>query len=133
MAAMINFSIAAVSFAFARTHRFDLAQSAEWQAQAPRRPSGQASNPWLGVILLTTGMTSLAMEVVWTRAFTFVLKTTIYSFAMILTTYLLATWIGSHLYRRSLKHDRVVSVELLLGLLCLLALLPIVVNDPRVT
>ena len=133
MAAMINFSIAAVGFALARTHRFELAQPAEWQAQAPRRADGQTSNPWLEVILLTTGMTSLAMEVVWTRAFTFVLKTTIYSFAMILTTYLLATWIGSHLYRRSLKHNRVISVERLLGLLCLFALLPIVVNDPRVS
>jgi spermidine synthase len=131
MAAMINFSIAAVGFALARTHRFELAQPAEWQAQAPRRADGQTSNPWLGVILLTTGMTSLAMEVVWTRAFTFVLKTTIYSFAMILATYLLATWIGSYLYRRSLKTERLVSTESVLGALCVLALLPVVLDDPR--
>jgi MFS family permease len=133
IAAMINFSIAATSFALARTHRFELGQPAELQTQAPRRTGGRASSLWVGVILFMTGMTSLAMEVVWTRAFTFVLKTTIYSFAMILTTYLLATWIGSQLYRRSLKQERAISAERLLGMLCLLSLLPVVINDPRVS
>jgi predicted membrane-bound spermidine synthase len=65
--------------------------------------------------LFTTGFTSLAMEVAWTRAFTFVLKTTIYAFAMILTTYLLATWIGSYLYRRGLKDGWLISTEGVLG------------------
>ena len=133
IAAMINFSIAAISFALARTHRFELAQPAELEPQAPRRTGGRTSGLWVGLILFMTGMTSLAMEVVWTRAFTFVLKTTIYSFAMILTTYLLATWIGSQLYRRSLKHERAISAERLLGMLCLLSLLPVVINDPRVS
>ena len=83
------------------------------------------------MILFTTGFASLAMEVSWTRAFTFVLKTTIYAFAMILTTYLLATWIGSYLYRRGLKDGRLISTEGVLGASCLFSLLPIVLNDLR--
>jgi len=71
------------------------------------------------------------MEVVWTRAFTFVLKTTIYSFAMILATYLLATWVGSYLYRRALTAGRMASVAQILGALCVFSLLPALLDDPR--
>jgi hypothetical protein len=39
----------------------------------------------------------MAMEVVWVRAFTPTLSTTIYSFAFILVLYLYATWVGSYL------------------------------------
>jgi hypothetical protein len=71
------------------------------------------------------------MEVVWTRAFTFVLQTTIYAFAAILTTYLLATWFGSLLYRRHLANRSTITIPNLLGFLCLFALLPVVFDDPR--
>src|SRR5207249_12122773 len=53
------------------------------------------------LILFTTGFTSLAMEVVWTRAFTPVLGTQVYAFALLLFVYLFATWIASYLYRRT--------------------------------
>ena len=46
-------------------------------------------------ILFSTGFTAMAMEVVWTRAFTPVLKTQVYSFALIVFTYLGATFFGS--------------------------------------
>jgi predicted membrane-bound spermidine synthase len=59
------------------------------------------------------------------------LLSTIYSFAMILMTYLFATWIGSYLYRRGLKHGQIIPVGHVLGVLCLVSLLPIIVNDPR--
>jgi spermidine synthase len=100
--------------------------------QAPVRPEIRGSRRWLEIILFTTGFTSLAMEVAWTRAFTFVLKTTIYAFAMILTAYLLSTWIGSYIYRRSLNNGRLVSTDNVLGALCLFALVPILLSDPRV-
>jgi spermidine synthase len=139
IAATINFLIAAIGFALARLYPFEPARAAERPRQmqdavpaGTRAPVGTwTSNHWLEVVLFTTGFTSLAMEVAWTRAFTFVLKTTIYSFAMILTTYLLATWIGSYLYRRSLKIERPVSTESVLGALCIFALLPVVLDDPR--
>jgi predicted membrane-bound spermidine synthase len=71
------------------------------------------------------------MEVVWTRAFTFVLLTTVYSFAAILTTYLLATWLGSLLYRHHLARGSTIAIPNLLGFLSLFALLPVVLDDPR--
>jgi spermidine synthase len=134
IAATINCSIAAVSLVLGRIYQFELGQGAASRppTQAPVQPGIRASRRWLEIILFTTGFTSLAMEVAWTRAFTFVLKTTIYAFAMILTTYLLSTWVGSYLYRRNLKHGRLVSTDNVLGALCLFALVPILLSDPRV-
>jgi spermidine synthase len=133
IAATINCSIAAIGFGLARIYRFELGQVAALRSpmQGLMQPKMQASGHWLEVILFTTGFTSLAMEVAWTRSFTFVLKTTIYAFAMILTTYLLSTWIGSYIYRRSMKNGWLISTDKVLGALCLFSLLPILLNDPR--
>jgi spermidine synthase len=132
IAATINYAIAAIGFVLAWSYRL------EGQGAALRSPTHGRAQPrmdafghWLEVILFTTGFTSLAMEVAWTRAFTFVLKTTIYAFAMILTTYLLSTWVGSYIYRRSLKNGWLVSTDNILGSLCLFSLLPVLLNDPR--
>jgi len=83
------------------------------------------------VILFATGFVAMAMEVVWTRAFTPVLKTQVYSFAMIVFTYLGATFLGSLWYRRNLKNNRRHSPAELIGWLTVAAFLPILVNDPR--
>ena len=50
-------------------------------------------------LLFATGLTSMGLEVVWTRLFTIYLGTFVYSFALILAVYLLATFIGSSVYR----------------------------------
>jgi len=84
-------------------------------------------------LLLLTGFTSMAMEVVWVRAFTPVLLTTIYSFAGLLTVYLFATWIGSSVYRKRLKQGRVLTTSDLLAYLAVFSFLPAVINDPRLT
>ncbi len=135
IAATMNCSIAAISLVLGRIYHCELGQDAALQSptQAPVRPGIRGSRRWLEIILFTTGFTSLAMEVAWTRAFTFVLKTTIYAFAMILTTYLLSTWIGSYIYRRGLNNGRLVSTDNVLGALCLFALVPILLSDPRVS
>lgn len=93
--------------------------------------STEAISIWRWVLLFTTGFTSMAMEVVWTRAFTPVLETTIYAFASLLSVYLLATWLGSSLYRLHLRQGRVWSTDALLGGLVLAGLLPLLVGDPR--
>ena len=62
--------------------------------------------PFLRWILFSTGFCAMAMEVVWTRAFTPVLKTQVYSFALIVFAYLGATFIGSLRYRRHSKGTR---------------------------
>lgn len=84
--------------------------------------------PW---ILFSTGFCAMAMEVVWTRAFTPVLKTQVYSFAMIVFTYLGATFVGSWWYRRRLWSGLRCPTAQLLALLAAVVLLPVLVNDAR--
>src|SRR5207237_10760111 len=51
------------------------------------------------LMLFTTGLVSMGMEVIWIRQFTPYLGNVVYAFAGILGTYLLATFWGSHHYR----------------------------------
>jgi len=71
----------------------------------------------------------MAMEVVWTRAFTPVVKTQVYSFALVLSAYLGATYVGSLLYRKSLNGGWRPTRAQLIFLLCVSAFLPIIIND----
>lgn len=98
VAAALNASIATTSFVLALTRPKEVAGLSE----QTRKLQGAQPTRWRELVLFTTGFCSLAMEVVWTRGFTIVLRTTIYAFAAILATYLLATWVGSASYRRSL-------------------------------
>ena len=82
-------------------------------------------------ILFLTGFCSMAMEIVWVRAFTPTLSTTIYAFAFILFLYLYATWIGSYQYRKDIDHNKVQSLESLLALSILASILSLVITDPR--
>ncbi|WP_428376183.1 hypothetical protein [Lichenicoccus sp.] len=101
---------------------------------APTRPAVMvAPGPVpANLILFTTGFCSLAMEVVWTRGFTIVLKTTIYAFAAILATYLLATAIGAALYRRRVRLGSIPSDTSLLLAACFTACVPAILDDPRI-
>ena len=60
-----------------------------------------------------------------------VLKTPVYSFALIVFAYLGATWLGSSLYRRDLRRDAVKSIAQLAAVLAVAIFLPIVLNDVR--
>ena len=51
------------------------------------------------LLLFLTGLTSMAMEVVWIRQFTPYLGTVVYAFASILATYLVSTFLGLQIYR----------------------------------
>lgn len=92
-------------------------------------PPGEAA--WICSVLFATGFICMAMEIVWIRAFTPILHTRTYSFAGLLTVYLLATWIGSYLYRRHLNRGQQISTPKLLSCISVFSLLPIVMNDPR--
>ena len=82
-------------------------------------------------LLFLTGFGSMAMEVVWTRAFIPILKNEVYSFGMILFTYLLATWGGSLYYRNKLSIGKKFSNEILLAWVAVTSLFPVVLSDPR--
>jgi spermidine synthase len=82
-------------------------------------------------LLFATGLTSMGMEVVWTRLYTAYVGTLVYSFAMILGVYLAATFVGSKLYRWwSQRHgdDR----SLIWLFVWLAALIPLLTADGRI-
>jgi predicted membrane-bound spermidine synthase len=139
VAAAGNFVIAFISFCLGvmqqqSGRRSDTATARATIARTAPAPtaSGHAPDGSIKWILFSTGFIAMAMEVVWTRAFTPVLKTQVYSFAMIVFTYLGATALGSWLYRRDLQSNRQKSKALLLAGLAMAAFLPIVLNDARI-
>lgn len=98
---------------------------------APATTAESRLGGFAATILFATGLCALAMEVVWTRTFTPVLGTQVYAFAALLVAYLVATWIGSHLYRRALARGTALPIGALLAAAAAAALLPVVANDPR--
>jgi spermidine synthase len=126
--AALNLAIAAVSIPLGRQAPPRLAEPTP-----PRSRITSVRNArWQELVLFTTGFCSLAMEVVWTRGFTIILQTTIYAFAAILATYLVATALGSALYRRVLRAGRVPGDGWLLLAAAASACLPAVMDDPRI-
>jgi spermidine synthase len=82
-------------------------------------------------LLFATGLTSMGMEVVWSRQFTLFVGTLVYSFAAILAIYLAATFIGSKIYRRWSKKHSNEGPLVWMAVWCA-ALLPLITADPRV-
>lgn len=89
-------------------------------------------NKKLYFILFFTGFLSMGAEVVWIRAYSPILGTTIYSFAFLLAVYLLFTWFGSSIYRNGLKNRNVMSLDILLALGFLFFVLTLVLPDARI-
>ena len=145
IAAVGNFVIALAGLILGAERRrapsSELAEHDERPVEGESRlQAGAADNPGApenlgnGVIkwiLFSTGFCAMAMEVAWTRIFTPVLKTQVYSFALVVFVYLGATLAGSLWYRRHLKSSKVWGTPWLIALLTLAALLPIVATDPR--
>lgn len=135
IAACGNFAVAAISLLVgirSGNQESVLPAGAKPAERVLPRPAPSRSEKLLNAcILFTTGFSSLALEVVWTRAFTPMLRTQVYSFASLLFTYLFATWLGSQLYRRHLKYRKTASTPRLLAWLTATAFLQIVLSDPR--
>jgi spermidine synthase len=132
-AAAANFGIAFISACLAWERRQKSPVPTEdgaGETPLPAVPSAAGMNR---LILFTTGFIAMAMEVVWSRAFTPVLKTQVYSFALIVFTYLGATFLGSWLYRRHLRRQKTVARSTIISALALTAFLPVLANDPRLT
>jgi spermidine synthase len=83
------------------------------------------------VLLFLSGLTCMAMEVVWVRSYTPYYGTVVYTFASILVAYLAATLLGSIVYRMwSARWRRESPVVWSLVAAC--ALLPLVAASPTV-
>ena len=129
-------------YGFHRTLQIGAACNAGWQcphscfrdfcdgAQQPGSPGNVSEadgvrdlKNWRPLVLLfTTGLTSMGIEVVWVRQFTPYLGTMVYAFAAILAIYLMSTAGGSKIYRVwPMKHNGPVVIWLGLGVCTLLS------------
>ena len=83
------------------------------------------------VLLFTTGLATMGMELIWIRLFTPYIGPVVYSFGMILVAYLLATFAGSQIYRYW-SRTRTAESRLTWISLALLGMLPLLTADVRV-
>jgi len=132
VAAILNGSVALGCIAIAALRPALPRQAGSW---APRLPLATEPRTRAGrhatLILFTTGFTSMALEIVWIRAFTPVLGTLVYAFSGLLGSYLLATWLGSGLYRLHRRRGRPLSLRALFCWLAPASLLPVWIAMPR--
>jgi spermidine synthase len=125
LAASLNALVAISAFAITRG-RF----SRKFAVQEHMEPTPAArGDAFILPLLFTSGLASLAMEVVWTRQFVPFLGPLVYSFATMLTVYLAATAIGSRIYRARKRPSEWRGLVFLAG--CC-ALLPLLAADPRI-
>jgi spermidine synthase len=101
--AALNLTLASCAFALtlgqSRATRSESAAPAQSEVASGRDENG--SKLW---ILFGTGLTSMGVEVIWIRLYTPSLSTVVYAFAAILALYLVATDLGSWIYRRGGGH-----------------------------
>ena len=135
IAAAGNFTIAVISGCLARKQRssatLSLAGAKVSSTPVTTLAPDASRRPLRKWILFSTGFTAMALEVVWTRAFTPVLKTQVYAFALIIFSYLGATFCGSLFYRRGLRNNSVCNVAKLMSVAAVATFLPILFNDLR--
>lgn len=82
-------------------------------------------------LLFLTGLVTMGMEVIWIRIFTPYIGPVVYSFAMVLASYLIATFAGSQIYR-FWSRTHAMESRLLWISLSILGVLPLLTADARV-
>ena len=130
----LNFAICGAAFALSRQTPLESGNSADEDERDAAGTTSPALGEMLGNgtlwLLFATGLTSMGMEVVWTRQYTSYIGTFVYSFATILGVYLLATFLGSSIYRVwSRRHST--DGALVWLVVWLVALIPLLTADPR--
>ncbi len=136
LAALLNALLAATAWAVGRrVNGAPAAPRAAAASDAMHIGGRPVAGAFVLSLLCTTGLTSLAMEVVWTRQFVPFQGSVVYAFATILTVYLGATVAGSRIYRAWASRRRLASggdpastASILAGF-C--GLLPLLAADPR--
>lgn len=129
VAAVLNVVIfvSATALSFALAERFE----ATAEAAPTERPAVQvdASKTTL-LLLFTTGLTTMGMELIWIRLYTYFVGPLVYSFAKILAIYLAATFAGSTIYRLWSRRARGRESMLMWVSLAFLGLLPLHTANP---
>jgi spermidine synthase len=125
---VLNFVVALSAFLLS----LGTERSGATEIAAPAQPTSLVTGSQKGILslLFLTGLATMGMEVVWIRLFTPTVGPLVYSFALILASYLFATFVGSRIYR---AWSRTHSVEgaMIWVLLSLLGILPLITTDFR--
>jgi len=126
---VLNLAICAMAFRLAknRSQPAGVELGASGSGSLELRQMAGSGTLWL---LFLTGLTSMGMEVVWTRLYTIYVGTLVYSFALILGAYLAATFLGSMIYRWLSSRQRGDGGLIWLAL-WLAALAPLLTADMR--
>ena len=125
--ALLNLLIAICAIGLTLRGRTEPRSAANAESSAAQGISGGGTL----ALLFITGLATMGMEVVWIRLFTPYIGPVVYSFAMILVAYLVATFAGSQIYRRwSRHHDRESALNWVA--LSVLGVLPLLTADARV-
>ena len=103
-----------------------LPTSAPTPSEALYGPSDNHKN--ILVLLFTTGLITMGMELIWIRLFTQFIGPVVYSFGIILIAYLSATYVGSKFYRKWSQEHKIVS-RLAWVSLALFGILPLLTAD----
>jgi predicted membrane-bound spermidine synthase len=107
-------------------HRAAVTEAAETEVAPPG-----AAVPLATWMLFTTGFVSMGMEVAWARMFAPFLGNEVYGFAGLLVTYLVATFLGSWVYRLALRFEALADPRYVWLALFVAAGLPLLTADPR--
>ena len=127
--AVLNTLIFVCAFGLTLASRSPVPGSVAMSAETPSAPVQGRTGILL--LLFTTGLTTMGMELVWIRLFSVYIGPVVYSFGRILAAYLLATFIGSQVYRFwSRRHQR--ESPLLWVSLAFFGLLVLLAADGRV-
>ena len=125
--ALIAGSALARSVRWRRTISSPAAEQAPATAAKPQ--AAAADGPRVMTLLFLTGFATMGMEVIWIRLYTAFIGPLVYSFALILLSYLAATAVGARIYTRKRTSGGSRLPWILLGLL---SLMPLITADPRV-
>ncbi len=126
--ATLNAAIAVSAFILSFVSRPSQQPMAQTPAPVYAAADGHKS---ILLLLFTTGLATMGMELIWIRIFTPYVGPVVYSFGMILVAYLLATFIGSRVYR-IWSRTRKFESRLTWISLALLGMLPLLTADSRI-
>jgi len=126
--ASLNAAIAASALALTFAAETPVGSGFTAAATAPSAGDDRRGAPLF--LLFLTGLTTMGMEVIWIRLFTPYVGPVVYAFATILAAYLVATFLGSRVYREwSLRGGR--EIDLAWVALVPLGMLSLVTSDVR--
>ena len=100
-----------------------------------KKQQGTEVSPAIGLLVFAmfaySGMASLSSEILWTRILVFPMGSTLYSFALILATFLLGIALGSLTANKLLGEShrvlKFIGIEIAIGVFCI-AILPVLAN-----